>query len=145
MDIYNIDQQLSELPVKDGQILLSQRYEKLQDSEEKSRLWKRIQEQGRREKYVFASTIPLPDELLAYKVSGRLLIYGIKELKPGRKEVDVISAKKESTFIRRTGTDEYVYNILSVCICWRHAVDIKGILPDLSGNSVWRICFPGSK
>ena len=88
LDIYNIDQQLSELPVKDGQILLIPRYEKLQDSEEKSRLWKRIQEQGRREKYVFASTIPLPDELLAYKVSGRLLIYGIKELKPGRKEVD---------------------------------------------------------
>lgn len=45
LDIYNIDQQLSELPVKDGQILLIPRYEKLQDSEEKSRLWKRIQEQ----------------------------------------------------------------------------------------------------
>ena len=38
LDIYNIDQQLSELPVKDGQILLIPRYEKLQDSEEKSRL-----------------------------------------------------------------------------------------------------------
>lgn len=94
LDIYNIDQQLSELPAKDGQILLIPRYEKLQDSEEKSRLWKRIQKQGRREKYVFASTIPLPEELLAYKVSGRLLIYGIKELKPGRKEVDSYFCKK---------------------------------------------------
>ena len=45
LDIYNIDQQLSELPIKDGQILLIPRYEKLQDSEEKSRLWKRIQAQ----------------------------------------------------------------------------------------------------
>ena len=94
LDIYNLDQQLSELPVKDGQILLLPRYEKLQDSEEKSRLWKRIQEQGRREKYVFASTIPLPEELLAYKVSGRLLIYGKKELKPGREEVDSYFCKK---------------------------------------------------
>ncbi len=58
LDIYNLDQQLSELPVKDGQMLLIPRYEGLQDSEEKSRLWKRIQEQGRREKYVFASRLP---------------------------------------------------------------------------------------
>ena len=42
LDIYNIDQQLSELPAKDGQILLIPLYEKLQDSEEKSRLWNRI-------------------------------------------------------------------------------------------------------
>ena len=32
LDIYNLDQQLSELPVKDGQMLLLPRYEKLQDS-----------------------------------------------------------------------------------------------------------------
>ena len=117
LDIYNIDQQLSEIPVKDGQILLIPRYEKLQDSEEKSRLWKRIQEQGRREKYVFASTIPLPDELLAYKVSGRLLIYGIKELKPGRKEVDSYFCKKGiHLYPEELARIEYDFNNIPICL-----------------------------
>ncbi len=50
LDIYNIDQQLSELPAKDGQILLIPRYEKLQDSEEKEQIVETDPEAGAQRK-----------------------------------------------------------------------------------------------
>lgn len=106
LDIYNLDQQLSELPVKDGQMLLIPRYEGLQDSEGKSRLWKRIQEQGRREKYVFASTIPLPEELLAYKVSGSSTHLWEKRIETGKgRSRQLFLQKRNSSLSGGTGPD----------------------------------------
>ncbi len=90
----DLEDQLTELPMKDGQILVFLRYEKLKRAEARNALWKRIHEYGRKEKYVFASTIPLPEELLAYKVSGRLAAYGWQDLRPENGEVDAYFCKK---------------------------------------------------
>ena len=83
----------------------------------KSRLWKRIQEQGRREKYVFASTIRCRRSFWHTRVSGRLLIYGKKELKPGKgRSRQLFLQKGIHLYPEELARIEHDFNNMPICL-----------------------------
>ena len=57
-------------------------------------LWERISAKKRHQKFLIASTVPLPEYLLYYAASRRLIVYGVKDLKPSVEDVDFYFQKR---------------------------------------------------
>ena len=88
-------EQLQSLPEEDGQIfIITDLNEILPEESDREQLWKRIGKSSHGEKYVIASAAPIAEELLPFRVAGRLITYGIREMKPDREEVRRYFQKK---------------------------------------------------
>lgn len=88
-------EQLQSLPEEDGQIfIITDLNEILPEESDREHLWKRIGKSSHGEKYVIASSAPIAEELLPFRVAGRLITYGIREMKPNREEVRRYFGKK---------------------------------------------------
>ena len=88
-------EQLQSLPEEDGQIfIITDLNEILPKESDREHLWKRIGKKSHGEKYVIASSAPIAEELLPFRVAGRLITYGIREMKPNREEVRRYFEKK---------------------------------------------------
>ena len=88
-------EQLQSLPEEDGQIfIITDLNEILPEESDREHLWKRIGKSSHGEKYVIASSAPIAEELLPFRVAGRLITYGIREMKPNREEVRRYFEKK---------------------------------------------------
>lgn len=89
-------EQLKILPEQDGQIfIITDLATVLPEEDDREQLWKRIGKSNRGEKYIIASAAPIAEELLPFRVAGRLITYGIREMKPSREEVRRYFEKKE--------------------------------------------------
>ncbi len=88
-------EQLQSLSEEDGQIfIITDLNEILPEESDREQLWKRIGKSSHGEKYVIASAAPIAEELLPFRVAGRLITYGIREMKPDREEVRRYFQKK---------------------------------------------------
>lgn len=88
-------EQLQSLPEEDGQIfIITDLNEILPEESDREQLWKRIGKSSHGEKYVIASAAPIAEELLPFRVAGRLITYGIREMRPDREEVRRYFEKK---------------------------------------------------
>ena len=90
----NVENYLAQ-PEKEGGIFIITELDRLREASYMEQLVDRIAKRRNKEKYVIASSAPIPEELLTFKIAGRLITYGIPELKPDRTEVKAFFEKKE--------------------------------------------------
>lgn len=89
-------EQLRTLPEQDGQIfIITDLNDILPEESDREQLWNRIGKSAQGEKYIIASAAPIAEELLPFRVAGRLITYGIREMRPSREEVRRYFGKKE--------------------------------------------------
>ncbi|MDO4261264.1 MAG: LuxR C-terminal-related transcriptional regulator [Eubacteriales bacterium] len=82
-------------PAASGSLVIVPRLEPLLLSGEWKLLWQRIAARDRREKYILAASVDLPEELLAFRVSGSLISYGVRELRPDSGEIRAYFEQKD--------------------------------------------------
>ena len=88
----DIEQQTHPFP--EECVVIIPKLELLVQEEVQEWLWNRIREKKRRQKFLIASVIPLPEFLLYYAASRRLMVYSTKDLKPSVEDVDTYFQKR---------------------------------------------------
>lgn len=82
------------IPADEGELLIVPELETLLERPDIGKLWERIGERSHGERWIFTSSVPLPDELMPFRVAGRLRIYGRLELRPENRDVKLYLEKK---------------------------------------------------
>lgn len=57
-------------------------------------LWRMLTEKSRYQKFIIGSAVPLPDELLLFSASRKLIVYGENELRPCQEDVAAYYSKR---------------------------------------------------
>ncbi|MBS6398025.1 MAG: hypothetical protein KH452_12920 [Clostridiales bacterium] len=91
----SLQQKIRELPSENGRIIIIPKLELILQKGMKEDIWKLIRERRKGDRFLFASTVPLPEELLSYVAARRLIVYGIRELRPSNEEVRAYFAEKD--------------------------------------------------
>lgn len=85
---------LDRLPESGGELLLVPCLEKLMGRPDIGKLWERISERRKGERWILTASVPLPEELMPFRVAGRLRIYGSGDLRPENRDVRAYLEKK---------------------------------------------------
>ena len=83
-----------QIPETKGGVRIVPGLERLLEQSGLEKLWTRIGERGREERWIFTSTAPLPEELMPFRVAGRLRIYGVPDIRPENRDVSAYLEKK---------------------------------------------------
>jgi len=83
----SLSKQIEPFSKTSNRIWMIDALEKIFQSKEEAVIWELLAKKKNHEKFIFASTILLPDQMLPYVVSHHLVVYRVDELKPSNEDV----------------------------------------------------------
>lgn len=80
---------------KGGRLVILPRLEEFLRGDRRDTVWRMLKERRPDDRFIFASDLPVPEEMLVYVASRSLITYGLRELRPDREEVGKYFRRKD--------------------------------------------------